>query len=72
MKTELCGREANWGSVGLYYLGLSVAKLLMNRSAVMSAVESLQMWMVPSNLTTLMQVVEDFDFSSLKSVGDGQ
>lgn len=60
------------GSVGGYYLGMSVAKLLMNRSAVMSPIESLQVWMVPSNLTTLMQVVEDFHFSSLKSVGDGQ
>lgn len=60
------------GSVVLYYLGLSAAKLLMNRSAVMSPSESLQVWIQPSNLTTLMRVVEDFDFSSVKPVGDGQ
>lgn len=60
------------GSVGLYYLGLSAAKLLMNRSAVMSLTESLQVWIVPSHLTTLMQVVKDFDFSAVKPIGDGR
>lgn len=59
------------GSVSLYYFGLSVAKLIFLHRSTMSPVEALLVWLGPENLTTLLQVTENFDMSNFKPDGHG-
>lgn len=59
------------GSVGLYYVGLTFAKLVLLHHTAMSPITSVEVWLDPNNLTTLLRVVEDFDMSNFKPDGEG-
>ncbi|MEE4671023.1 hypothetical protein V2L05_17500 [Pseudomonas alliivorans] len=61
-----------FGSVLVYYVGLTLVKVVLLHQGTLSLFGALKTWLNPSNLTTLLMVVEDFDMSNFKPNGDGR
>lgn len=61
-----------FGSVLVYYVGLTLVKVVLLHQGTLSLFGALRTWLNPSNLTTLLMVVEDFDMSNFKPNGDGR
>lgn len=61
-----------FGSVLVYYVGLTLVKVVLLHQGTLSLFGVLKTWLNPSNLTTLLMVVEDFDMSNFKPNGDGR
>lgn len=59
------------GSVLMYYVGLTFVKVALLHQSTLSLFGALKTWINPSDLTTLLMVVEDFDMSNFKSNGHG-
>ncbi|NNA01881.1 hypothetical protein [Pseudomonas lundensis] len=61
-----------FGSVLVYYLGLTFVKMALLHQSTLSLFEALESWLNPRNLTTLLVVLEDFDMSNFKPDGHGR
>ncbi|MBM0213167.1 hypothetical protein [Pseudomonas syringae group genomosp. 3] len=61
-----------FGSVLVYYVGLTLVKVVLLHQSTLSLFGALKTWLNPSNLTTLLMVVEDFDMSNFKPNGHGR
>lgn len=61
-----------FGSVLVYYVGLTLVKVVLLHQSTLSLFGALKTWLNPSDLTTLLMVVEDFDMSNFKPNGHGR
>lgn len=52
------------GSVVLYYVGMSVFRLIISRELILGLSDSVRIWTDPSQISMGFQVLEDFDFSA--------
>ncbi|MHA6578450.1 hypothetical protein [Pseudomonas yamanorum] len=59
------------GSIALFYIGITLIKLIVLHHEAMSPIESIMVWLDANNLTTLLRVTEDFDMSNFKPDGYG-
>jgi hypothetical protein len=59
-------------SVAIYYVGITTCKLiLIGSGAIASPLTAIENWLTPSNLTTALEVLKDFDMTKSHVADDG-